>query len=174
MSLYGCRCCKDEVSFCRYASLYFCVAIEPEDNELISLEIIHRYVELLDKYFGSVSTVSMMSPLNNLWSMWLLRVNDGYICIIPSVLALALQSYVIKVFITFLTGLWIGHHIQLWKGEPLSLKYLIMPCILPPPYLQAYFILDELVVGGEIQETSKKNIVRAITAQDMLQEVRHV
>lgn len=39
----------------RYASLYFCVAIEPEDNELISLEIIHRYVELLDKYFGSVS-----------------------------------------------------------------------------------------------------------------------
>ena len=39
----------------RYASLYFCVAIEPGDNELISLEIIHRYVELLDKYFGSVS-----------------------------------------------------------------------------------------------------------------------
>ena len=32
------------------------MAIEPEDNELISLEIIHRYVELLDKYFGSVST----------------------------------------------------------------------------------------------------------------------
>ena len=41
----------------RYASLYFCVAIEPEDNELISLEIIHRYVELLDKYFGSVSWI---------------------------------------------------------------------------------------------------------------------
>ena len=39
----------------RYASLYFCVAIEPDDNELITLEIIHRYVELLDKYFGSVS-----------------------------------------------------------------------------------------------------------------------
>ena len=38
----------------RYASLYFCCAIEPEDNELITLEIIHRYVELLDKYFGSV------------------------------------------------------------------------------------------------------------------------
>ena len=26
------------------------------DNELIALEIIHRYVELLDKYFGSVSS----------------------------------------------------------------------------------------------------------------------
>ena len=42
-------------SKCRYASLYFCCAIEPDDNELITLEIIHRYVELLDKYFGSVS-----------------------------------------------------------------------------------------------------------------------
>ena len=39
----------------RYASLYFCCAVENEDNELLTLEIIHRYVELLDKYFGSVS-----------------------------------------------------------------------------------------------------------------------
>lgn len=41
--------------FFRYASLYFCCAIEQNDNELLTLEIIHRYVELLDKYFGSVS-----------------------------------------------------------------------------------------------------------------------
>lgn len=40
----------------RYASLYFCCAIEQQDNELLTLEVIHRYVELLDKYFGSVST----------------------------------------------------------------------------------------------------------------------
>ena len=39
----------------RYASLYFCSAVEQSDNELLSLEVIHRYVELLDKYFGSVS-----------------------------------------------------------------------------------------------------------------------
>jgi hypothetical protein len=26
-----------------------------DDNELATLEVIHRYVELLDKYFGSVS-----------------------------------------------------------------------------------------------------------------------
>ena len=39
---------------CRYASLYFVAAIEPDDNELIALEVIHRYVELLDKYFGNV------------------------------------------------------------------------------------------------------------------------
>lgn len=36
---------------------------------------------------------------------------------------------------------------------------------------KAYFILDELLLGGEVQETSKKNILKAIAAQDLLQEV---
>uniref|UniRef100_A0A8C9FK36 AP complex mu/sigma subunit domain-containing protein n=1 Tax=Pavo cristatus TaxID=9049 RepID=A0A8C9FK36_PAVCR len=39
----------------RYASLYFCCAIEDQDNELLTLEVVHRYVELLDRYFGNVS-----------------------------------------------------------------------------------------------------------------------
>ena len=34
-------------------------------------------------------------------------------------------------------------------------------------------MLDELLLGGEIQETSKKNVLKAITAQDLLQEVSH-
>lgn len=36
---------------------------------------------------------------------------------------------------------------------------------------QAYYILDEFVLGGEVQETSKKNVLKAIAAQDLLQEV---
>lgn len=36
---------------------------------------------------------------------------------------------------------------------------------------KAYFILDELLVGGYIQETSKKNVLKAIAAQDLVQEV---
>ncbi|XP_076000530.1 AP-1 complex subunit sigma-1A isoform X2 [Genypterus blacodes] len=44
-----------KIVYKRYASLYFCCAIEEQDNELITLEVIHRFVELLDKYFGSVS-----------------------------------------------------------------------------------------------------------------------
>lgn len=36
---------------------------------------------------------------------------------------------------------------------------------------KAYFILDELLIGGEMQETSKKNVLKAIAAQDVLQEV---
>ncbi|TGZ53487.1 AP complex subunit sigma [Temnothorax longispinosus] len=82
-----------------YASLYFCCAIEQNDNELLTLEIIHRYVELLDKYFGSVCELDIIFNFE-----------------------------------------------------------------------KAYFILDELLVGGEIQETSKKNVLKAIAAQDLLQE----
>lgn len=32
-------------------------------------------------------------------------------------------------------------------------------------------MLDELVLGGEVQESSKKNVLKAIAAQDLLQEV---
>lgn len=51
----------------RYASLYFCCAIEQEDNELLTLELIHRYVELLDKYFGSVSNRYLIEYLFQLF-----------------------------------------------------------------------------------------------------------
>ncbi|XP_063720449.1 AP-1 complex subunit sigma-2-like [Symsagittifera roscoffensis] len=44
----------------RYASLIFCVAVENEDNELLVLEIIHRYVELLDAYFGNVCELDVI------------------------------------------------------------------------------------------------------------------
>ncbi|XP_078378913.1 AP-1 complex subunit sigma-2-like isoform X2 [Oculina patagonica] len=88
-----------KVVYKRYASLYFCVAIEKDDNELLTLEIIHRYVELLDKYFGSVCELDIIFNFE-----------------------------------------------------------------------KAYFMLDELILGGEIQETSKKNVLKAISAQDLLQE----
>lgn len=39
---------------------------------------------------------------------------------------------------------------------------------------KAYFILDEFLMGGEVQETSKQTVNRCIEASDMLQEVRHV
>lgn len=37
---------------------------------------------------------------------------------------------------------------------------------------KAYFILDEFLLGGEAQETSKKNVLKAIEQADLLQEVR--
>ena len=88
-----------KIVYKRYASLYFCCGIESEDNELLTLEIIHRYVELLDKYFGSVCELDIIFNFE-----------------------------------------------------------------------KAYFILDELIIGGEVQETSKKQALKAIGTQDVMQE----
>ncbi|XP_066565414.1 AP-1 complex subunit sigma-3a isoform X1 [Amia ocellicauda] len=88
-----------KVVYKRYASLYFCCAMEDQDNELLALEILHRYVELLDKYFGNVCELDIIFNFE-----------------------------------------------------------------------KAYFILDEFLMGGEIQETSKLLIAKSIEESDMLQE----
>lgn len=38
-------------------------------------------------------------------------------------------------------------------------------------FQKAYFILDELLLAGEMQESSKKNVLRVIGAQDSLEEM---
>jgi AP-1 complex subunit sigma 1/2 len=44
----------------RYASLYFIVGVDATDNELITLEAIHHFVEILDKYFGNVCELDLI------------------------------------------------------------------------------------------------------------------
>jgi hypothetical protein len=44
----------------RYASLYFVMGIDVADNELITLEVIHHYVEVLDRYFGNVCELDLI------------------------------------------------------------------------------------------------------------------
>lgn len=88
-----------KIVYKRYASLYFLAAVESDDNQLITLEVIHRYVEVLDKYFGSVCELDIIFNFE-----------------------------------------------------------------------KAYFILNELLLGGEIQETGKKKIHEMIQSQDMIQE----
>jgi AP-1 complex subunit sigma 1/2 len=51
-----------KVVYRRYASLFFVTGIGQSDNELVTLEIIHRYVEVLDRYFGNVRHASRLSP----------------------------------------------------------------------------------------------------------------
>lgn len=38
-------------------------------------------------------------------------------------------------------------------------------------FQKAYFILDELLIAGEMQESSKKNVLRVIGAQDSLEDM---
>lgn len=47
-------CCRAQVVYRRYASLFFIVGLDGDENELAALELIHCLVEALDKYFGNV------------------------------------------------------------------------------------------------------------------------
>ncbi|KAF8078397.1 Adaptor protein complex sigma subunit, partial [Lyophyllum atratum] len=51
---------RSAVIYRQYASLFFVCEIGENDNELLTLEIIHRYVEVLDKYFGNVCELDLI------------------------------------------------------------------------------------------------------------------
>lgn len=38
-------------------------------------------------------------------------------------------------------------------------------------FQKAYFILDELLIAGELQESSKKNVLRCISQEDALEDM---
>ena len=80
-----------KIVFKRYASLYFAAGIEKEDNELIVLDVIHHFVEVLDRYFGNVCELDLIFNFH-----------------------------------------------------------------------QAYFILEELIIGGHIMESNKKQILKMV------------
>ncbi|TFK29402.1 Adaptor protein complex sigma subunit [Coprinopsis marcescibilis] len=88
-----------KVVYRRYASLFFVTGISSNDNELITLEIIHRYVEVLDRYFGNVCELDLIFN-----------------------------------------------------------------------FQKAFAILDELIISGELQESSKKSVLRVVTQSDSVEE----
>merc|ERR1712183_455883 len=90
--------CK--ICYKRYASLFFIACVDGTDNELLALEQIHHFVEILDRYFGSVCELDLIFNFH-----------------------------------------------------------------------KAYYILDELLIAGELQESSKKTVARLISAQDSLVEM---
>mmetsp|Transcript_14336 Transcript_14336/g.12167 ORF Transcript_14336/g.12167 Transcript_14336/m.12167 type:complete len:160 (-) Transcript_14336:224-703(-) len=88
-----------KIVYKRYASLYFICIVNKEDNELFTLEIIHHFVEVLDKYFGNVCELDLIFNFH-----------------------------------------------------------------------KAYYILDEILLAGQIQESSKKSILKAISGQEALMD----
>ena len=89
----------NKIVYKRYASLYFIASIDGDDNELITLEMIHLFVEVLDRYFGNVCELDIIFNFH-----------------------------------------------------------------------KAYYILDELFIGGLLQETSKKEVLKVCALQDDLME----
>eukprot|EP01125_Pyxidicula_operculata_P010773 TRINITY_DN3548_c0_g1_i1.p1 TRINITY_DN3548_c0_g1~~TRINITY_DN3548_c0_g1_i1.p1 ORF type:complete len:154 (-),score=15.91 TRINITY_DN3548_c0_g1_i1:75-536(-) len=90
---------KYKIVYRRYASLFFMFGVDVDDNELIMLEVIHHFVEVLDRYFGNVCELDLIFNFH-----------------------------------------------------------------------KAYFILDEILMAGELQETNKKMVLRIMSSQDALQQ----
>jgi AP-1 complex subunit sigma 1/2 len=49
-----------KIVYKRYASLFFIAGIDGEENELATLEVIHRFVEALDRHFGNVCELDLI------------------------------------------------------------------------------------------------------------------
>ncbi len=53
-----------KIVYRRYAGLYFSFGINVVDNELLALETIHFFVELLDSYFSNVCELDIVFHFN--------------------------------------------------------------------------------------------------------------
>eukprot|EP00764_Aduncisulcus_paluster_P011600 gnl/Carplike_NY0171/4540_a6176_392.p1 GENE.gnl/Carplike_NY0171/4540_a6176_392~~gnl/Carplike_NY0171/4540_a6176_392.p1 ORF type:complete len:142 (+),score=14.44 gnl/Carplike_NY0171/4540_a6176_392:45-470(+) len=53
----------------QYATLFFTMAIDPDDNELAYLESIHLFVETMDKYFGNVRELDLIFQFHKVYAI---------------------------------------------------------------------------------------------------------
>lgn len=60
----------EKVVYKRYASLYFIACTDPDDNELLTMELLHLFVEVLDSYFSNVCELDLI--FNFTRSYWIL------------------------------------------------------------------------------------------------------
>lgn len=93
------RCLHMFQVYKRYASLFFICCIDASDNELLTLEMIHLFVEVLDRYFGNVCELDIIFNFH-----------------------------------------------------------------------KAYYILDELFIAGELEESSKKEVLSICAQMDDLMD----
>jgi AP-2 complex subunit sigma-1 len=53
----------------RYAGLYFVFGVDITDNELLLMETIHLFVELLDQYFSNVCELDIVFHFNKVYAV---------------------------------------------------------------------------------------------------------
>lgn len=68
-----------KVVYRRYASLFFIVGIDSNDNELLALETIHRFVEQMDKLFGNVCELDIIFGFDKAYHILDELLLDGYV-----------------------------------------------------------------------------------------------
>jgi AP-4 complex subunit sigma-1 len=70
---------RTRVVYRRYASLFFIVGVDKEENELAVLEWIHCLVETMDKYFGNVCELDVMFSLDVAYGIIEEMVGNGWV-----------------------------------------------------------------------------------------------
>ncbi len=55
-----CQFRTNKIIYRRYAGLFFSMCIDVSDNELVFLESIHLFVEILDHYFQNVCELDLV------------------------------------------------------------------------------------------------------------------
>jgi AP-2 complex subunit sigma-1 len=58
-----------KIVYRKYAGLYFVFGIDETDNELLAMETIHLFVELMDQYFSSVCELDIVFHFNKVYSL---------------------------------------------------------------------------------------------------------
>ena len=58
---------KYKICYRRYASLFFIVGVDDDENELSMMDFIHCFVETLDWHFGNVCELDIMFHLDSVY-----------------------------------------------------------------------------------------------------------
>lgn len=68
-----------KVVYRRYASLFFIIGVSQGDNELLGLEIIHRFVQQMDKMYGNVCELDIIFGFEKAYHILDELLIDGYV-----------------------------------------------------------------------------------------------
>eukprot|EP00850_Spirogloea_muscicola_P002246 SM000008S22335 [mRNA] locus=s8:1109021:1110664:+ [translate_table: standard] len=120
-----------KVIYRRYAGLFFSLCVDLTDNELAYLESIHLFVEILDHFFSNVCELDLVFNFHKVGPLSSNRV----VIVHPDTMHQQLCA----------------SREDVRSSELLGLSY---SCL-----LKVYLILDEFILAGEVQETSKKQII---------------
>eukprot|EP00831_Metopus_contortus_P001375 TRINITY_DN10496_c0_g1_i5.p2 TRINITY_DN10496_c0_g1~~TRINITY_DN10496_c0_g1_i5.p2 ORF type:complete len:109 (+),score=25.10 TRINITY_DN10496_c0_g1_i5:133-459(+) len=65
--------------FKRYASLYFAAIVDKEENPFLALEVMHQFVEILDRYFGNVCELDIIFNFHKAYQLLDEVLVSGYV-----------------------------------------------------------------------------------------------
>ncbi|KAF8005458.1 Clathrin adaptor complex small chain [Metschnikowia aff. pulcherrima] len=68
-----------KIVYRRYASLFFVMGIDALDNGLLALEVIHRYVEQMDKLYGNVCELDIIFGFSKAYHILDELILDGHV-----------------------------------------------------------------------------------------------